>query len=1206
MSLSRTVRRYARVALRRTPPTIKRRIPVGLRDRAARLLSGDSAAGGGKPLLSVIIPVYNVEPYLADCLKSVLSQSLRNLEVLVVDDGSTDRCPEIIAEFARSDARIRTFRQANAGQGPARNLAVRHARGRFLAFLDADDLIPPGAYRHMVRSLQTSGSDFSVGSVARLKNGRLARTAWTEPVHRRDQIGITIDDFPTALLDVIACNRMFRREFWTDKVGGFPEGMVYEDHVPMVKAYLRAHSFDLLAKTTYHWRIREDLSSTGQQKHILANLSDRVIVKAEALELVRREASPLVFSAWVGRVLDTDFPPYIEHALVADEVYRVMLRDAFGQYRAMADNEALKHVRVQQKILGYLVATDRWEHLDLVRRHFTEEGAPPRTVVTSGRVYLDLAGSELAALDLPMEVCELGARETSVVSCLSSAVWCDPHRLRLSGWSYIRSVDLGDRVPEIEAWLVDMSSETRVDLSLRHTATPEATRWSGQSHARVDTAAFEMIIDVGRLPEVSGTESTWQLNVRIAIDGLVRQGRIYQALPGSPLAASALAHALDGASRQAVLALDPAAGLTLTLRKPAITAVCLAEMDKRRTVAGQLRAAEPGGFVPTTIEAVERSRKQVADASLHAQRDGTMSFSIKLPAVDGLSASSEEWDFRVVPDVGKSLPLEWPPQVTEDRLPAGDPGMGYWERVPNGTVRLVVGKPDISVSAAETQDEVISITLSGPGLSAAKPQACRLKSSRLEVPAARQEMCDDGSVVYSFPIRAAQFDLPAVALPSVGYDVVVADDLGRTHKTGVTRDLSTQLPFYAPTTLHRARFVTTKQSPFGVHLKPPLTVDEASKYGDARLRQNYQRAAAEPEASVLFQCYLGETATDSQLALHHGLRAEREDLVLYWGVQDFATHVPDGAVPLIIGSRSWFEKLATARYLCQNIDFPSYFRKRPYQKYLQTFHGYPFKSMGRTFWRQKRYSPQRISYECARRNADWDAILVPSEFCVDFYRQEYDYTGEVLVTGYPRSDVLVSEEAAQLRKLTRDRLGLIGDQTAVLYAPTYRDLLTTRTFAAKRFDELDLDQLTDQLDESFVILVRGHNNNQREAARVTGHSRVVDVTDYPEINDLTLAADVAVLDYSSLRFDWALTGKPMIFFVPDMETYFAERPPLFEFLPTAPGPLLRSTDDVIDALRNLDGVAGEYASAISDFNKAYNELHDGRSTQRVIDAFFRS
>src|SRR5215204_2401105 len=75
----------------------------------------------------------------------------------------------------------------------------------------------------------------------------------------------------------------------------------------------------------------------------------------------------------------------------------------------------------------------------------------------------------------------------------AGSIWIWPARswLRLSGWSYIRSVDLGDRVPEIEAWLVDMSSETRVDLSLRHTATPEATRWSGQSHARVDTAAFE-------------------------------------------------------------------------------------------------------------------------------------------------------------------------------------------------------------------------------------------------------------------------------------------------------------------------------------------------------------------------------------------------------------------------------------------------------------------------------------------------------------------------------------------------------------------------------------------------------------------------------------------------------------------------------------------------------------------------------------------
>ena len=124
----------------------------------------------------------------------------------------------------------------------------------------------------------------------------------------------------------------------------------------------------------------------------------------------------------------------------------------------------------------------------------------------------------------------------------------------------------------------------------------------------------------------------------------------------------------------------------------------------------------------------------------------------------------------------------------------------------------------------------------------------------------------------------------------------------------------------------------------------------------------------------------------------------------------------------------------------------------------------------------------------------------------------------------------------------------------VLYAPTYRDKLNTRTFAARRFDALELGRLARLLGPGHTLLVRGHNNNQRELDRVTGMAQVVDVTDYPDINELTLAADVAVLDYSSLRFDWAITGKPMVFFVPDLEDYFALRRPLFPYEGTAPGP----------------------------------------------------
>jgi CDP-glycerol glycerophosphotransferase len=315
--------------------------------------------------------------------------------------------------------------------------------------------------------------------------------------------------------------------------------------------------------------------------------------------------------------------------------------------------------------------------------------------------------------------------------------------------------------------------------------------------------------------------------------------------------------------------------------------------------------------------------------------------------------------------------------------------------------------------------------------------------------------------------------------------------------------------------------------------------------------------------------------------------------------------VPEGSVAVVIGSKAWYDVLASSRYLCNNIDFDGFFVKRPHQSYLQTFHGYPFKSMGTSFWRGKGYGPDRIGFETERRNREWDAILVPSEICAEFYRKEYDYRGQILVTGYPRTDFVVNADRAEVRNRVLTRLGVHQDRIVVLYAPTYRDILTTRTYAAKLFDELDLVRLTEELGERFVVLLRGHNNNQREAERILEVPNVVDVTDYPEVNELTVAADVAVLDYSSLRFEWALTGKPMLFFAPDLDDYFRSRPPLFDYRDSAPGPVLSTTQQVVEELKDVNALQARYRADIERFNAEFNGLNDGHATERVIEAFFR-
>jgi CDP-glycerol glycerophosphotransferase len=175
----------------------------------------------------------------------------------------------------------------------------------------------------------------------------------------------------------------------------------------------------------------------------------------------------------------------------------------------------------------------------------------------------------------------------------------------------------------------------------------------------------------------------------------------------------------------------------------------------------------------------------------------------------------------------------------------------------------------------------------------------------------------------------------------------------------------------------------------------------------------------------------------------------------------------------------------------------------------------------------------------------------------------------------------------------------------VLYAPTWRDDMAGGWRRASMVTHLDIAAARAALGEDYVFLLRGHRFHLRTAGRAAARGRAVDVTDYPEINDLILAADVAVLDYSSLRFDFSLTGRPMIFLVPDLEDYAGGvRGFLYDFAESAPGPMLDTTGEVVAALRDLDGVRSRHAEEYAAFAARFNRYMDGTSTRRVVETFF--
>ena len=249
------------------------------------------------PKLSVVVPVYNVEQYIGACLESLANQTMSDLEVLVIDDGSPDRAGAVADAFAARDPRFRVFHVPNGGVSRARNLGIAEARGEYLAFVDPDDLIPPRAYELMLATLEQTGSDFVAGNAWRFAEGIGTVQSWT---HRqafwRDRPQTHISELNQLLGDRMMWNKVYRRDFWDRHGLSFPI-MKYEDFPVALKAHLVAESVDVLSAKVYMWRNRESGDSITQQLSDPSNARDRVVSAEMILDLLREHRADRKLSA---------------------------------------------------------------------------------------------------------------------------------------------------------------------------------------------------------------------------------------------------------------------------------------------------------------------------------------------------------------------------------------------------------------------------------------------------------------------------------------------------------------------------------------------------------------------------------------------------------------------------------------------------------------------------------------------------------------------------------------------------------------------------------------------------------------------------------------------------------------------------------------------------------------------------------------------
>jgi CDP-glycerol glycerophosphotransferase len=1143
------------------------------------------------PLVTVVVTTQDSEGWVRRCLQSIRRQQHRRLQIVVVDAASGDATLEIVRALAARDERIEVLTRDSRGVGGARNAGAAHAKGRFLIFVDAGDVLPRGAINALVSSLRRSGSDLAVGRPRKATAGGLTDPHWAVDVHRFDRRRLTVDDFPDVMGDLLLGDRMFRTDFWRRNELSFPAD-VPQSAATLASAYVDAERLDVLSAVTLHWAPSEGDGLLGSKVLDVAEARAFAADVRAATRHVDERGTAAEKDAWVARVLDIELEPRIRACVDAEPQAREVLQDLAATFVGRADTAVLDRVRFAVKALAFAAAGGRWTDVEHLVEHFSLHGSRPATEVVDGHVLAEAARLPGLAVPLPPEHLRLSRAETELGAAVQRVRWVGDE-LEVTGWAFIRGLDLADTEQEVRVRLVDGNGVAH-ELETRSVTMAPATRWANDPEQRYDSAGFVTVVRPSTLALLGSrpqAEKAWRFEVSVSACGVERTGAL-RTLVQAGSAGVLRAAMVDGVLVAPVLSVTY--GLTLRVRRPGVRA-------ERLDVVGDTLVAT----LRTEDVEVDRVRmwagryRQRVEAPVTHEPDGTLTVRLRLPA--GVSSRRNRvWKLRAVTPRGDMRQIAWAHPSDGSRI-AGEPGPEtvVWRRTPRGHVEVVQNLSVIEVVDVARRDGLLQLVVEHAG--ALPPHAAALTSPRVTV-AALDVRTTGSRTEIDFPLTAARWGRPALPLRSGLYELSVDTEEGPRHPWP-SWSLLDRLPEEDDDSQVIARIGRQRPGRTTLRLRAPLTDEEWGRTAQRRMQRAHQVAEPRPEDAFLFQCYRGEVATDSQRALHDELHRRGAPLALYWGVADHSVDLPEGARPVLIGSARWYELLTNARYLSNNVDFPRWWVRRPHQTFIQTFHGYPFKSMGVSFWKEQGRNERDLVRETTRLGRAWSVALVPAEFCTDLYRREYRFDGEIMVSGYPRNDVLVGPAAVALRARVRAQLGIGESQRAVLYAPTWRESISADTWNAPMFDALDIDALSTELGSDHVILLRGHNHNLGDAARFTDHAAVLDVTDHPEINELVLASDVAVLDYSSLRFDYALTGRPMVFFVPDLEDYVAGRSFLFDYEPTAPGPWARTTEEVVEAIQRLDDVGAEYAGAIAEFNRRFNELNDGRAAARVIDAW---
>ena len=345
---------------------------------------------------------------------------------------------------------------------------------------------------------------------------------------------------------------------------------------------------------------------------------------------------------------------------------------------------------------------------------------------------------------------------------------------------------------------------------------------------------------------------------------------------------------------------------------------------------------------------------------------------------------------------------------------------------------------------------------------------------------------------------------------------------------------------------------------------------------------------------IFIQSFNGKGYGDNPKYIVEEILRQGLDFVIVWAVrQKFSSNFPLAVKTVPYKSiRSVYEEV-TAKIWIDNCRKQLYVRKRKGQYYIQTWHGCV------SLKKIEKDAEQNLSAYYVK-HAKYDSTLAnlfisDSKFMSDLYRSSFWYNGEILECGSPRYDILINT-IPSIREKVRNKFQIADNIKIILYAPTFRDTFCYDVYNINY--ELLLGAIEKHTNEPWILLIRMHPNFSNNSNILTYNEKVLNASYYDDMQELLLASDILITDYSSCMHEFALMSKPVFLYIKDYEQYQNERNFYFDMF-SLPFPCAVNNDELIQKILSFDSTL--YLNSLNEFYLKVGIFKNGDASKKVVD-----